>query len=262
MKKTIPFILSLFILLPGCKESTSSFINESSNNISSSEITSSSTSIDDDNYILPVIEITKEEALNIFNSIDEKINEYLKEIKENKKSFYGIYEVEKYRGDTLRDSKLVCSVDFKNNEALYLTQVDDYKTGTYIIYDDVELDCKLYSLSEKKYYERKEDDKATSLWNSNVETTISMYETILVSFHEIESYLDNSKLYSSKEGELYIVFEDEKDSYKYYFNNYLPKELKKSIYNDSLDRNLESRYFISNNPNTTIDNLDEFIQAE
>ena len=135
MKKTIPFILSLFILLPGCKGNTSSSTNESSNKISSSEITSSSTSIDDDNYILPVNEITKEEALNIFNLIDEKINEYIKEIKENKKSFYGIYEVEKYRGDTLRDSKLVCSVDFKNNEALYLTQVDDYKSGTYIIYD-------------------------------------------------------------------------------------------------------------------------------
>lgn len=89
-----------------------------------------------------------------------------------------------------------------------------------------------------------------------------MYETILVSYHEIETYLDNSKFYSSKEGELYIVYEDEKDRYNYYFNNYLPKELKKSIYNDSLDRNLESRYFISNNPNTTIDNLDEFIQAD
>ena len=35
-----------------------------------------------------------------------------------------------------------------NNEALNLTQVDDYKVGTYIIYDDVELDCKLYNLSE------------------------------------------------------------------------------------------------------------------
>ena len=231
MKKCIPFIL-----LPGCSN--------------------------DDTIKIPKKEITKEEALNIFNSIDEKINEYIKEIKENEKSFYGIYEVENYRGDTLRDSKLVCSVDYKNNEALYLTQVDDYKTGTYIIYDDVELDCKLYSLSEKKYFEREEDDKATSLWNSNVETTIAMYETILVSYHEIETYLDNSKFYSSRKGELYIVYEDEKDSYNFYFKDYLPKELKKSIYNDSLDRNLESRYFISNNPNTTIDNLDEFIQEE
>lgn len=236
MKKIVTFILSLFILLPGCSN--------------------------DDTIKIPKKEITKEEALNIFNSIDEKINEYIKEIKDNEKSFYGIYEVENYRGDTLRDSKLVCSVDFKNNEALNLTQVDDYKSGTYIIYDDVELDCKLYSLSEKKYFERKEDDKATSLWNSNVETTIAMYETILVSYHEIETYLDNSKFYSSKEGELYIVYEDEKNSYNYYFNNYLPKELKKSIYNDSLDRNLESRYFISNNPNTTIDNLDEFIRED
>ena len=236
MKKCIPFILSLFILLPGCSN--------------------------DDTIRIPKKEITKEEALNIFNSIDEKINEYIKEIKDNEKSFYGIYEVEKYWGDTLRDSKLVCSVDFKNNEALYLTQVDDYKTGTYIIYDDVELDCKLYSLSEKKYFEREEDDKATSLWNSNVENAIAMYETILVSYHEIETYLDNSKFYSSRKGELYIVYEDEKDSYNYYFKDYLPKELKKSIYNDSLGRNLESRSFISNNPNTTIENLDEFIRED
>ena len=236
MKKVIPFILSLFILLPGCSN--------------------------DDTIKIPKKEITKEKALNIFNSIDEKINEYIKEIKDNEKSFYGIYEVEKYMGETLRDSKIECSVDFKNNEALNLIQVDDFKTGTYIVYDDEELDCKLYSLIEKKYYERKEDDKATSLWNSNVENTISMYETILVSYHEIEAYLDNSKFYSSRKGELYIVYEDEKNSYNYYFNNYLPKELKKSIYNDSLDRNLESRYFISNNPNTTIDNLDEFIQED
>ena len=91
MKKAIPFILSLFILLPGCSN--------------------------DDTIKIPKKEITKEKALNIFNSIDEKVNEYLKEIKDNEKSFYGIYEVEKYMGETLRDSKIECSVDFKNNEA-------------------------------------------------------------------------------------------------------------------------------------------------
>ena len=236
MNKCIPFILSLLILLPGCSN--------------------------DDTIKIPKKEITKEEALNIFNSIDEKINEYIKEIKDNEKSFYGIYEVEKYMGDTIRDSKIECSVDFKNNEAFYLIQVDDIKTGTYIIYDDVELDYKLYSLSDNKYFEREDDDKATSLWNSNVENAIAMYETILVSYHEIETYLDNSKFYSSRKGELYIVYEDEKDSYNYYFKDYLPKELKKSIYNDSLGRNLESRYFFSKNPNTTIDNLDEFIRED
>ena len=52
-----------------------------------------------------------------------------------------------------------------------------------------------------------------------------MYETILVSFHEIESYLDNSKFYSSKEGELYIVFEDGKDSYNYYLNRHRARNL-------------------------------------
>ena len=48
MKKCVPFILSLFILLPGCSN--------------------------DDTIKIPKKEITKEEALNIFNLIDEKIN--------------------------------------------------------------------------------------------------------------------------------------------------------------------------------------------
>lgn len=162
------------------------------------------------------------------------------------------------------------SIDNETKQSIEVSLINNnYYSGYYYNFNVSEETLYSYSIQDetiKKYYgmDINKEHSAAFSWKIIVDNKALYYKGEMIKKTGLSSsFIDeNTKFYSSKEGELYIVFEDEKDSYKYYFNNYLPKELKKSIYNDSLDRNLESRYFISNNPNTTIDNLDEFIQED
>jgi NMD protein affecting ribosome stability and mRNA decay len=201
MKKIIPFILSLFILLPGCSN--------------------------DDTIKIPEKEITKEKANEIFQEICKKVDEVYENIKSGEESFFW----SRVATEKSAVYKMELSIDNETKQSIEVSFINNnYHSGYYYNFNVSEETLYSYSIQDeiiKKYYgmDINKEHSAAFSWKIIVDNKALYYKGEMIKTTGLSSsFIDeNTKFYSSKKGELYIDYSSPYDiDYKFYFKNYLP----------------------------------------
>ena len=211
MKKIIALCLMLLVLLPGCNKEEDT-----------------------------LKEISKEEALEIYNKVNDSIDTYYNEIKSGDKSYYFRFSSKRYENGINWFSKTEMSLDNSTNEMIDITYGGIYELelmyGHYTVFNKEDEISKAYSFLDKVCYESNglELTQGSALWewNLSVDQGALRYKNNANEYSKINLCFEkkDTKYYSSKEGELYIVYTYDKTKYDYYFENYLPVRLSKYSY--------------------------------
>ena len=204
-------------------------------------------------------EITKEEAFRIYETTITTTSELVQNVINGSQSFYGSREYSQVSKDNISSNiKTAFAIDYNTNECLNIYNIDDIRSGSYSKYDiDNEL-LNFYYLPNLENYifngnDPKDTNSALYKWNEMTKEIKNSFISLIYLHKEIEIFFnytdEHINYYSSKEGELRIEYKYEDMFYSYYFEDYLPKELKNTYYNLATEMSCSNTLYFSLTPN-------------